>query len=101
MMMMNADVVNGNKDSDSRSGTSTPEWWPVMQEALATGVDLCNEEMLAAYLGVSSISLYSPSYSPSASGHYTDPSIYRLEVVGPSRTTMMYHTIGPHRLELS
>uniref|UniRef100_A0A0A9GYA5 CCT domain-containing protein n=1 Tax=Arundo donax TaxID=35708 RepID=A0A0A9GYA5_ARUDO len=70
MMMMNADMVNG-KDNHSRSGTSTLEWWPVMQEALATGVDLdnlCDEEILAAYLGVSSISLYSPSYSPSASG---------------------------------
>lgn len=45
------------------SSTSMPEWWP---EALATGVDLdnlCDEEMLAAYLGVSSISLYSPSTS--------------------------------------
>ncbi|KAF8696189.1 hypothetical protein HU200_037085 [Digitaria exilis] len=42
------------------------EWWPEMQEALATGVDLdnlCDEEMLTAYLGVSSISLYSPSAS--------------------------------------
>nr|CAB3478091.1 unnamed protein product [Digitaria exilis] len=48
------------------SSTSMPEWWPEMQEALATGVDLdnlCDEEMLTAYLGVSSISLYSPSAS--------------------------------------
>lgn len=48
------------------SSTSMPEWWPEMPEALATGVDLdnlCDEEMLAAYLGVSSISLYSPSTS--------------------------------------
>nr|CAB3474048.1 unnamed protein product [Digitaria exilis] len=48
------------------SSTSMPEWWPEIQEALATGVDLdnlCDEEMLTAYLGVSSISLYSPSAS--------------------------------------
>ncbi|XP_062201743.1 zinc finger protein CONSTANS-like [Phragmites australis] len=55
-------------------GTTMQEWWPAMQEALATGIDdldqhLCDEEMLAAYLGVSSVSLYSPSNSsPSASG---------------------------------
>ncbi|XP_062197387.1 uncharacterized protein LOC133900318 [Phragmites australis] len=70
--MMNLDVI---KDSDSGSGTT--QWWPAMQEALATGmdddldnlIDPTDEEMLAAYLGVSSISLYSPSYSsPSGSG---------------------------------
>ncbi|GJN28534.1 hypothetical protein PR202_gb16673 [Eleusine coracana subsp. coracana] len=58
------DVATGGEASES---TSMPEWWPAMQEALATGVDLCDEEMLAAYLGVSSISLYSPSYSHSGS----------------------------------
>ncbi|KAL6905959.1 hypothetical protein ACP4OV_003560 [Aristida adscensionis] len=55
---------------------AVPEWWPAMQEALAAGAiddelhgdsNLCDEEMLAAYLGVSSISLCSPSYSPSSS----------------------------------
>jgi hypothetical protein len=58
------DVATGNN-------TSMPEWWLEMQEALATGVDMdniCDKEMLATYLGVSSINLYSPSYSTSTSG---------------------------------
>uniref|UniRef100_A0A0D9XYB3 CCT domain-containing protein n=1 Tax=Leersia perrieri TaxID=77586 RepID=A0A0D9XYB3_9ORYZ len=44
-----------NVDDDS----NMPEWWPAMQEALARQEDE-DEELLAAYLGVSSINLYSP-----------------------------------------
>uniref|UniRef100_A0A0D9XN17 CCT domain-containing protein n=1 Tax=Leersia perrieri TaxID=77586 RepID=A0A0D9XN17_9ORYZ len=39
-----------------------PEWWPAVQEALATQEqdDAAADELLAAYLGVSSLDLYSP-----------------------------------------
>lgn len=48
-----------------------PEWWPATQlqhdSSLPAGMDLddlcTDDELLAAYLGVSSISLYSPSTS--------------------------------------
>uniref|UniRef100_J3NCI4 CCT domain-containing protein n=1 Tax=Oryza brachyantha TaxID=4533 RepID=J3NCI4_ORYBR len=36
-----------------------PEWWPAVQEALARQED-DDDDLLAAYLGVSSINLYSP-----------------------------------------
>ncbi|KAL6640630.1 hypothetical protein ACP70R_021753 [Stipagrostis hirtigluma subsp. patula] len=53
---------------------AVPEWWPAMQEALIDDDldntdNLCDDEMLAAYLGVSSITLCSPS-----SSSYSSPS---------------------------
>ncbi|KAG8089329.1 hypothetical protein GUJ93_ZPchr0011g28265 [Zizania palustris] len=47
---------------------NVPEWWPAMQEALVRQeqeadlhlCDVADDELLAAYLGVSSIDLYSP-----------------------------------------
>ncbi|EAY97054.1 hypothetical protein OsI_18976 [Oryza sativa Indica Group] len=47
-----------NDDDDGGSG-DLPEWWPAMKEALARQED-DDEDLLAAYLGVSSINLYSP-----------------------------------------
>uniref|UniRef100_A0A0E0MBF0 CCT domain-containing protein n=1 Tax=Oryza punctata TaxID=4537 RepID=A0A0E0MBF0_ORYPU len=50
------------------TNNNVPEWWPAVQEALArqeqeAGLHLCDtadDDLLAAYLGVSSIDLYSP-----------------------------------------
>ncbi|KAL6630594.1 hypothetical protein ACP70R_008981 [Stipagrostis hirtigluma subsp. patula] len=60
----------------SNTPAAEPEWWPAMQEALIDDDldntdNLCDDEMLAAYLGVSSITLCSPSssYSPSSAWH--------------------------------
>ncbi|XP_004978392.1 two-component response regulator-like APRR3 [Setaria italica] len=46
---------------------SESEWWPAAQHE--AGMDL-DEDMLAAYLGVSSISLYSPSASTTLPHHH-------------------------------
>ena len=49
---------------------SESEWWPAaQQEDDAAGIDL-DDDMLAAYLGVSSISLYSPSTSTTRLPHH-------------------------------
>uniref|UniRef100_A0A0E0BR24 CCT domain-containing protein n=1 Tax=Oryza glumipatula TaxID=40148 RepID=A0A0E0BR24_9ORYZ len=48
-----------NDDDDDGGSGDLPEWWPAMQEALARQED-DDEDLLAAYLGVSSINLYSP-----------------------------------------
>ncbi|RLM87645.1 hypothetical protein C2845_PM04G00860 [Panicum miliaceum] len=42
------------------------EWWPAAQQEDDASIDL-DDDMLAAYLGVSSISLYSPSGGAAAS----------------------------------
>lgn len=52
-------------DSNGSNSTDVPDWCLEMQEASVDLDNLCDEEMLAAYLGVSSISLYSPSSSAS------------------------------------
>ncbi|CAO2161777.1 unnamed protein product [Urochloa humidicola] len=46
---------------------SESEWWPAAQQE--AGIDL-DDDMLAAYLGVSSISLYSPSASTTLPHHH-------------------------------
>jgi len=53
-----------------RSESESSEWWPAaQQEDDAAGIDL-DDDMLAAYLGVSSISLYSPSTSTTRLPHH-------------------------------
>ncbi|TVU00003.1 hypothetical protein EJB05_54580, partial [Eragrostis curvula] len=57
-------IVSNNANTGGVA--AVPEWWPAMQQALELPsdinvYDLCDEEMLAAYLGVSSISLYPSS----------------------------------------
>ncbi|CAO2199788.1 unnamed protein product [Urochloa humidicola] len=47
---------------------SESEWWPAAQQEEAS-IDL-DDDMLAAYLGVSSISLYSPSASSTLPHHH-------------------------------
>ncbi|KAF0889687.1 hypothetical protein E2562_030165 [Oryza meyeriana var. granulata] len=66
---------NSSSDVDAAAelAANVPEWWPAVQEALARQeheqeqeadlIHLCDaadDELLAAYLGVSSIDLYSP-----------------------------------------
>ncbi|XP_008659054.1 zinc finger protein CONSTANS-LIKE 5 isoform X2 [Zea mays] len=59
-------------ESESPATAATPEWWPAVQEELpavaAAGINLAefcadDDEMLAAYLGVSSISIADHHYS--------------------------------------
>jgi ribonuclease P/MRP protein subunit RPP1 len=56
-------------ESESPAATAaTPEWWPGVQEELPAGINLAelcadDDEMLAAYLGVSSISIADRHYS--------------------------------------
>ncbi|PUZ43354.1 hypothetical protein GQ55_8G002100 [Panicum hallii var. hallii] len=49
---------------------SESEWWPAAQQEDDASIDL-DDDMLAAYLGVSSISLYSPSGGAAASSSTT------------------------------
>jgi ribonuclease P/MRP protein subunit RPP1 len=46
---------------------SESEWWPAAQQE--AGIDI-DDDLLAAYLGVSSISLYSPSASTTLPHHH-------------------------------
>jgi len=53
-------------ESDSPAATAAaPEWWPAVQEEGINLAELCadDDEMLAAYLGVSSISIADHHYS--------------------------------------
>uniref|UniRef100_A0A0E0ML47 CCT domain-containing protein n=1 Tax=Oryza punctata TaxID=4537 RepID=A0A0E0ML47_ORYPU len=54
-----AATINTMCNDDDNDGGGVPEWWPAVQEALERQED-ADEDLLAAYLGVSSINLYSP-----------------------------------------
>jgi ribonuclease P/MRP protein subunit RPP1 len=58
------DVVQPVAAAAPPQSQSESEWWPAAQQ------DLDDDDMLAAYLGVSSISLYSPSASTTLPHHH-------------------------------
>jgi ribonuclease P/MRP protein subunit RPP1 len=52
-------------ESESPATAAAPEWWPPVQEEGINLAELCadDDEMLGAYLGVSSISIADHQYS--------------------------------------